>query len=278
MTTRNWTWLLSSTMNKKAFYPMGEGYIDFHLKNTGRVKIHVYQIGIEFEWQKRLDRWFPSDCDIVLDPGEDADLGRVEFSIPVDLKPGKQSYRLGVRMSSLQMSGWQKHNIVRAVRGKGHDIKINKHPSRNYLIFVSHSNDQFDMKVVNALEDILDNNGIDIYIAEKRPKYGELLWVKIRRNLLKADRTIIIWTKSSSESGDVREEIGIATGARKKIIPVLEKDIPPKGSLIGVEAIPIRLERNNYLPPLKKLAEEVVEEAEEKSKRKKQRKGSIKKE
>ncbi|NQE45181.1 hypothetical protein C5S31_04055 [ANME-1 cluster archaeon GoMg2] len=76
-------------------------------------------------------------------------------------------------------------------------------------------------------------------LSEGDPKPGYPLWLKINEMIRKSSAILILWTNKGAESGDIREEIGIAIGARKakKMVPLVEKGVEPKGSLKGLEYV-----------------------------------------
>lgn len=264
-------WNLNHTLNSKKYFLNEWGLVaTATLKNTGKGKLHIYDFGIEFEWQKEADVWWSEKCDIFLNPEETTELPTVGFVTPIGLKPGIYKYKLGVRTESLPdidffAEGWQDHGLV--FGNKEHNIEIIRHPSRNYQVFVSHSNHTNDKEMLKSLKILLYNNRIKCFIAEELPDYGEILWKKIRRGICTADKVIFLWTKHAAKSDDVREELGITLGARKRFIPIIEKNVKSKGSLIGTEYI--RLNREKYSNIFVKLTEELIKFSEEKSKRKK---------
>jgi hypothetical protein len=75
--------------------------------------------------------------------------------------------------------------------------------------------------------------GLTGYFAEDDAKPGITLWDKIAREIMLSDAFLVLWTKNAAISGDVREEIGIAIGAKKqdKIVPMVERGIEVSGSL-----------------------------------------------
>ncbi len=265
-------WHLNHTLDSKKYVLNEDGAVaTATLKNTGERRLHVYGFGIEFEWQRATEYWWSSKCDIFLEAGEETELPHVGFNIPIDLKPETYKYKLGVKIESYYQKNteveaeWEDHRTMWG--DKEHKIEIARHPDRNYQIFVSHSNHPHDKEIMKTLTTLLSNNGIKCFIAEETPKYGEILWKKIQRGICTADRVIILWTKHAAKSGDVREELGITCGARKRLIPIIEKSVKPKGSLIGTEYV--RLNRDKYKEIFVKLTEELIKFSEEKAKRRK---------
>jgi hypothetical protein len=241
------------------------------------MRLHIYGFGIEFEWQKETNYWWTEKWDSFLDVGEETQLPLVGFFIPIDLEPGSYKYRMGVHTESYRLKrrnvkeGWEDHKIAWAA--KEYKIIIARHPERDYQVFVSHSNHPSDKSLMEILTTLLDNNGIKYFVAEETRRYGEILWRKIRRGICTADKVIIFWTKYAARSEDVREELGITVGARKRFIPIIEKGAKPKGSLIGTEYM--RLNRDESKDTFTELTGELIKYSEEKAKRAKKRKPRI---
>lgn len=265
---KRWYWSLSHTLDSKIYHPYDSGRISSAtLKNTGETWLHIYGFGIGFEWQREKKRWWNSKSEIFLEPGQETKLPLVRFRIPIDPEPRTYKYRVGVHAESFapedEEAGFKDHGIVWGK--KELEIEIARHPSRDYQVFISHSNYEEDQQMIKTLVTLLSNNGISYYIAEQSPKYGEILWKKVKSKIISADRVLILWTKHAAKSGDVREELGIIVGARKRFIPIIEKKVKPKGSLIGTEYI--LLNRDNYKDAFVNLTKELIKSSVEKAKR-----------
>ncbi|MGH7773995.1 MAG: toll/interleukin-1 receptor domain-containing protein [Candidatus Binatia bacterium] len=275
-----WGWRLNHTLSSKRYTPYENGRISSaNLTNSGEAFLHIYGFGIEFEWQRETDSWWSESCDIFLKTGEEANLPVVGFSIPINVDLGRKAckYKLGVLTESKPEDGesaaeWKDHGIVWAARE--FEVELVRHPDRNYMVFLSHSNHPDDKAIVERLAALLLNNGIKHFIAEKVPKYGEILWKKIKSAIMSADKVIILWTKHGAKSDEVREELGITVGARRKFIPIVERNVEPKGSLIGTEYV--RIQRDNYEMVIVTLTEELIKSSVEKARRVKKVKPQVK--
>ena len=104
-----------------------------------------------------------------------------------------------------------------------------------YRVFISHS--VRDLREVELLAEILDEYGIETYVAERDRQYGKELSQKIKRNIENSDAILVLWTNNSKHSGWVNQEIGYAEKCNKLIIPLVEKGVKPKGFLEGREYI-----------------------------------------
>jgi len=189
----------------------------------------------------------------------------VRFSIPIDIEPRTYKYKVGIQTESFnpEEAKWENHGI--AWGKKELKIGIARHPGRDYQVFISHSNHEEDKQMIKTLATLLSNNGISYYIAEESPKYGEILWKKIKSKIISAHRVLILWTKHATKSGEVREELGIIVGVRRRFIPIIEKKVKPKGSLIGTECL--HFDRDNYKHAFINLTKELIKFSLERAKR-----------
>jgi len=89
-------------------------------------------------------------------------------------------------------------------------------------VFVSYSSK--DMSTVTQITKELEALDIDVFVAEDSIKPGENINVSIIKNIKDRDMFILLWSKNSSESDYVKQEIGIAKGADKQIIPFVLDD------------------------------------------------------
>lgn len=234
-------WIITSHLDKgkSPYFPYEAGTLQSSIENTGNVRYHIYNVGIKFDWQKE-GAWWVRSCSVELDPSEKVSLPPVEFRIPVEVKLKSHTYKLGVSQEVLVDSKWKDLGII--MGEQFHHILIEKSPSRDFKVFISHSNHQEDKSLVDATQKLLGACGIEAYVAEKKGEPGVRLWSKLEREIRTSKAMLVLWTKHGAASGDVREEIGIAVGARKyeKIVPIAELDL--EGSLRGKEYAPLNRE------------------------------------
>jgi len=105
------------------------------------------------------------------------------------------------------------------------------------MAFVSHSTR--DRAIVDKIKETLHANDVQAYIAEDSPEPGRPLADKIRENILGCDLFIVILTMNGKRSKFVQQEIGIAVGGNKHIIPLAEKGMDTIPLLKGKEYIHI---------------------------------------
>jgi len=88
--------------------------------------------------------------------------------------------------------------------------------------FISYSSK--DMPIVEQIQKTIKASDIDVFVAKDSIKPGESLNDSIIKNIKESDLFILLWSKNADKSAYVKQEIGIATGANKQIIPfVLDK-------------------------------------------------------
>lgn len=102
-----------------------------------------------------------------------------------------------------------------------------------YSVFLSHGS--ADAQWVNWIKANAQQVGIDIHIYEHDPQPGKLLADKLKAAIQSRDALIVLLTSASQSSATVHQEIGIAKGLGKLIIPLVQ---PGLAMLQGVEYIP----------------------------------------
>lgn len=117
-------------------------------------------------------------------------------------------------------------------------------------VFISHCMAPEDLEVVYEISKQAKLNGIQTYVAERDPKYGESLSDKIKRAIQSSDCMIIFLTKGGAESPWVNQEIGVARALLKPRIPIVEKGVKVRGFDVGKEYI--EFDRRNSMTAIKK--------------------------
>ena len=106
-----------------------------------------------------------------------------------------------------------------------------------YSVFLSHSMTAEDVPLVRTIADQLGSLNISCYVAERDPKFGQSLAQKVESALRGCDCLVGLLTKGGSASAYVNQEIGLAVGLNKPIIPIVEKGLDIRGLRTGVEWI-----------------------------------------
>jgi len=89
-------------------------------------------------------------------------------------------------------------------------------------VFISYSSK--DMSTVTQIAEELEALDIDVFVAEHSIKPGENLNDSIIKNIKESDMFVLLWGKNASTSDYVKQEIGVARGADKQIIPFVIDD------------------------------------------------------
>ena len=109
-----------------------------------------------------------------------------------------------------------------------------------YSVFVSYSFN--DRTLISALQSFV-LPGIDLYVAEADPQYGELLPEKIEQKIDSSDALAVFLTKHGGESPSVNQEVGYAKRAHKRIIALVEDGASVGVLLQGMERINFSIDK-----------------------------------
>lgn len=98
-----------------------------------------------------------------------------------------------------------------------------------YIVFVSYSTK--DIPDANAIRSLLDNlPDVQCFVSEFAVSPGAALTPTIETAIRACDLFIVLWSHNAASSAWVPQEIGVAHGCKKPILPfVLEKGCPPGG-------------------------------------------------
>jgi len=105
--------------------------------------------------------------------------------------------------------------------------------------FLSHS--MKDQAVVELLREQIEALGVHLYLAEHDPQPGRPLAEKVIEAIKHCDATVVLLTEAGAAAPFVQQEIGVARGAGKLIIPIVQKGIDGNmlAMLAGVERIEV---------------------------------------
>jgi hypothetical protein len=105
-----------------------------------------------------------------------------------------------------------------------------------YNVFVSYSTK--DIPDVNALRAALQFPEVHVFVSEYAVAAGAPLAPTIQANIQNCDLFVLIWSKNAAASEWVPQEIGIAHGCKKSILPfVLEQGISLPGFISGLRYV-----------------------------------------
>jgi hypothetical protein len=106
-----------------------------------------------------------------------------------------------------------------------------------YKVFVSYSTKDFPS--VDALRKWLQLPGVECFVSEYAVAPGVALAPAIQGAIRGCDLFVVLWSKSAAQSEWVPQEIGIAHGCGKPILPfVLEDGIALPGFIKDLRYVP----------------------------------------
>ncbi len=236
------SWTMWYNLNSDEYYPLSTGTMSSGITNKTEQKMLVTEVALKFDWMGAI-YWY-KDCNIEVASGDKADLPLVPFKIKLEASIGTHHYEPGVIYKLLTETGWELQGKGITYVEHGEHIMVTKAPRRNFEVFVSHSNSADDTPLLKKTIKSFNSCGVSTYVAERTPRPGYPLWQKIEAAIRRVDAVLILWTKEGAQSGDIREEIGIAVGAKrtKRIIPLVQTGLSTHGSLIGLEHVPLDID------------------------------------
>ena len=223
-------WAMLYATDSETYAPLQRGtLVNINLTNKTNKPMIVTNVLLRFDWMGTYR--YLTECNVKIKPGESEDLPDVRFAVNLGVSVGSHKFEPGVSSKLLEDGKWVSQNETYV--GRGDFIEVKPLPPKDFKVFVSHSNAPTDAKLVGACRASMRTCGLTGYFAEDDTKPGFKLWDKIVREIMLSDAFLVLWTKSAAESGDVREEIGIAIGSKKqdRMVPVVEKGVEVSGSL-----------------------------------------------
>ncbi|MDT7603604.1 MAG: hypothetical protein QOF61_1601, partial [Acidobacteriota bacterium] len=106
-----------------------------------------------------------------------------------------------------------------------------------YKVFISYSTK--DLPIVDYVKRLLTDTSIEVYVAEYSALPGVILDQHIINAIENCDLFILLWSRYSKASEWVPQEIGIATHAKRAIMPVvLEPNLDLPGFIKKLKYLP----------------------------------------
>ncbi|MCB9366631.1 MAG: toll/interleukin-1 receptor domain-containing protein [Calditrichaeota bacterium] len=99
-----------------------------------------------------------------------------------------------------------------------------------FKIVVSYSTK--DIKHVERIQSSLSNEAIEVFVADSSVLPGDVLDEKIKMAIRSCDLFVVLWSSESKRSEWVSQEIGIAEGCDKTILPIVLDDVTPPPAFI----------------------------------------------
>ena len=108
----------------------------------------------------------------------------------------------------------------------------------SFKVFISYSTK--DLSRAKQIKKSLEEVGSAVYVAEINLNPGQDLAVTIVSEIKQCDLFILLWSSHAKYSNWVPQEIGIAKGLAKPIIPImLHKNLELPGFLGGTKYLPL---------------------------------------
>jgi TIR domain len=114
---------------------------------------------------------------------------------------------------------------------------------RSIRFFLSHS--MKDQAVVELLRQQIETLGVELYLAEHDPRPGTPLADKVIEQIHQCEAMVVLLTEGGATAPFVQQEIGVARGAGKLIVPIVQEGINGNmlAMLAGVERIEVDFAR-----------------------------------
>jgi len=222
-------------------------------KNVGKCAIHLRKICVWFDWMPD-DEWYQIESNAVYQPGQWFwPVNNIQIQLPLDVPPNHHSFKFGVEYRYWNGSEWAEENGIQWTRPLGpslDQVLVNYPPQRNFKVFVSHSERDFELTQVVA--DYIRRCGQIPYLAEssQNPELGKKLWEeKIDRALQTSNVVLVLWTVNSAQSSTVAYEIQKARHLGKRIIPAIQNMIEPPPSL--TDLVYVKFDPSNHVEAIK---------------------------
>ncbi|MFC1508333.1 toll/interleukin-1 receptor domain-containing protein [Candidatus Omnitrophota bacterium] len=116
-----------------------------------------------------------------------------------------------------------------------------------YKVFISYSTNDF--QIVENVRKLLTNPEVEVFIAEYSVIPGIQLDESIVKAIKKCDLFVLLWSRNSKFSEYVLQEIGVARGDDKPILPIVLVD--------GLQ-LPGFIKDLKYLPAYREPAESLI--------------------
>lgn len=106
-----------------------------------------------------------------------------------------------------------------------------------FSVFISYSTR--DLQVASRTKNLLENTGSKVYLAEYSTIPGTSLSAELIKAIKGCDLFLLLWSSGSRSSEWVPQEIGIAKGSDKPILPVvLHEGIELPGFIKDLKYLP----------------------------------------
>jgi len=105
--------------------------------------------------------------------------------------------------------------------------------NQNFNLFASYSTKDIE-KIKPVLNNLIQIQGVQIFFADKDLKPGDIISQQITQNIITSDIFLVFYSEFAQQSSYVQQEIGVALGQNKIIIPLLLDKTKPTGMLTNI--------------------------------------------
>lgn len=121
-----------------------------------------------------------------------------------------------------------------------------------YTVFISHAVSPRDYPLVISISNLLWQNGMQAFVAEWMPQYGEQVDKKVADQIDASDAVLGVITPDYTRASFANQEIGYAKAKGKLIIPLVEHGTNVTGFLYGLDKL--EFDRTNLVDTARHLA------------------------
>lgn len=197
------------------------------IRNNANLDLYVTSTGMQPEWLH--GQWHVCAERFLLRPGESRSV-RIDLPIPQDIALGEYELHFGVEgqylgpnsMANVSTIQWAEPFILQV-----------KHPRSGYKLFLSHSVE--DMHLVRQVENYLECDGIEVFIAEDIRTPGVVLEEKFQALIRKAQFFLALLTENGVRSEWVIKETNYAHEINKPMLLLKEREAQVTSSREWVE-------------------------------------------
>ena len=216
LTPPQWQVTVSPPPEARRYLPGSTERYTCTIKNNANLDLYVTNCGLQPEWLS--DQWHISPERLLLRPGE-SHLVRIDFPIPKDVSLGEYELHFGIESQYLGPNNIA--NVSTIQWAVPFILKVKK-PLSGYKLFLSHSVE--DIHLVRQIDNYLDCNGIEVFIAEDIGTPGAVLEDKFRTLIQKAHFFLALLTENGVRSNWVIRETNYAHAINKPMLLLKESE------------------------------------------------------
>jgi len=107
-----------------------------------------------------------------------------------------------------------------------------------YSVFISYSTR--DLRTAEVIRGWVQHAGATVFLAQYSVPPGQQLAEQVLAAIRNCDLFLLMWSQGARGSDWVPQEIGVARGLNKPILPiVLDANAPPPGFIQGLKYLPL---------------------------------------